>query len=66
MRLDGPGTVSLSFIRRKVIKGREYLYEVENTWEDGHVRQKVLRYKGPVAPVRRKKDEASSEKPAER
>ena len=47
----------MSFIRRKKIKGREYLYEVENTWENGHVRQKVLRYKGPVAPVRKLKTE---------
>lgn len=52
----------MSFIRRKVIKGREYLYEVENTWEDGRVRQKVLRYKGPVSPVRaRKKKEETAE-----
>ena len=42
----------MSFIRKKTIKGRQYLYEVENTWENGHVRQKVLRYKGPVAPIR--------------
>lgn len=57
----------MSFIRRKVIKGREYLYEVENTWEDGRVRQKVLRYKGPVSPVRsRKKSEESAEKEAGR
>ena len=47
----------MSFIRRKTIKGREYLYEVENTWENGHVRQKVLRYKGPVSPVRKAKSE---------
>ncbi len=47
----------MSFIRRKTIKGREYLYEVENTWENGHVRQKVLRYKGPVSPVRKAKAE---------
>jgi len=50
-----PPTAVMSFIRRKTIKGRQYLYEVENTWEDGHVRQKVLRYKGPVSPVRKPK-----------
>lgn len=50
----------MSFIRRKTIKGREYLYEVENTWENGHVRQKVLRYKGPVSPVRKPKAEEKS------
>jgi hypothetical protein len=47
----------MSFIRRKTIKGRQYLYEVENTWENGHVRQKVLRYKGAVAPVRKPRSE---------
>jgi hypothetical protein len=34
----------MAFLRKKMIRGREYYYEVENTWEDGHVRQKVLRY----------------------
>ena len=48
----------MSFIRRKTIKGREYFYEVENTWENGHVRQKVLRYRGPVSPVRKAKTDA--------
>lgn len=45
----------MSFLRRKTIKGKLYLYEVENTWENGRVRQKVLRYVGPVAPIRKRK-----------
>jgi hypothetical protein len=53
----------MSFLRRKTIKGRQYLYEVENTWEDGHVRQKVLRYVGPVTPIRKRKAEPAA--PAE-
>ena len=47
----------MSFLRKKTIKGKQYYYEVENTWEDGHVRQKVLRYVGPVAPIRKKKQD---------
>ena len=56
----------MAFIRRKMIKGREYFYEVENTWEDGKVRQKVLRYRGPVSPVRKPKSKTdeSQDRPA--
>lgn len=50
----------MAFLRRKTIKGKQYLYEVENTWEDGHVRQKVLRYVGPVNPIRKRKTEAAA------
>jgi hypothetical protein len=50
----------MAFLRKKMIRGREYYYEVENTWEDGHVRQKVLRYVGPVAPVRKTKKDAEA------
>jgi hypothetical protein len=49
----------VSFLRKKTIRGREYYYEVENTWENGHVRQKVLRYVGPVSPIRKRKKEAA-------
>lgn len=47
----------MAFLRKKTIKGKQYLYEVENTWENGHVRQKVLRYVGPVNPIRKRKPE---------
>jgi len=53
----------MSFLRRKTIKGRQYLYEVENTWEDGHVRQRVLKYRGPVERVRGKGDAAAAADP---
>ena len=51
----------MSFLRRKTIKGKQYLYEVENTWENGHVRQKVLRYVGPVNPIRKRKQPQATE-----
>ena len=51
------------FLRRKTIKGREYLYEVENYLADGHVRQRVLKYRGPVAPVRPRKKEEDKPRP---
>jgi hypothetical protein len=55
----------MSFVRRKRIKGREYLYEVENSWNGGQVRQKVLRYLGPVEPLRKRRvGEKSSDRPA--
>lgn len=53
----------MSFLRRKTIKGREYLYEVENYWENGHVRQRVLKYRGPVVPVRVRKKVEEKPKP---
>ncbi len=50
----------MAFVRRKKINGRVYLYRVENRWEDGKVRQKVLEYLGAEDPVPRKRppDEA--------
>ncbi|MBW6451293.1 MAG: hypothetical protein K0B02_01000 [DPANN group archaeon] len=34
------------FIRKKIIKGHEYWYLVENTWENKTSKQKVIRYLG--------------------
>lgn len=44
----------MSFVRRKIIKGRAYLYLVENRWVDGRSRQKVIKYLGPESPVRKR------------
>ncbi len=39
----------MAFIRTKTIKGHKYLYLVEGTrGEDNKVRQKVIKYIGPV------------------
>jgi len=40
----------MSFIRSKKIKNRIYYYEVQNTWDNGKVHQKVLRYIGKTKP----------------
>lgn len=45
----------MAFVRRKNINGRVYLYRVENRWEGGKVRQKVLEYLGAEDPVPRKR-----------
>ena len=38
----------MTFVRRKTIGGRTYLYEVESTRDaDGTVRQHVVKYLGP-------------------
>ena len=43
---------SVSFIRRKIVNGREYLFEVESYRnKDGAVRQRTLRYLGATDPV---------------
>ncbi|NOQ55589.1 MAG: hypothetical protein GQ477_02160 [Nanohaloarchaea archaeon] len=34
------------FLRKKIIKGHEYWYLVENKWIDGKSRQRVVRYLG--------------------
>ncbi|MCK5300108.1 MAG: hypothetical protein KAJ54_03065 [Candidatus Aenigmarchaeota archaeon] len=34
------------FLRKKTIKGHEYWYLVENTWNEGKSRQHVLKYLG--------------------
>lgn len=41
----------MAFVRTKIIKGRPYLYLVENPRIDGRTRQKVLKYLGPETPV---------------
>jgi hypothetical protein len=38
----------VAYVRRKTIRGRDYLYWVEGRLVDGKVRQKVLRYLGPA------------------
>lgn len=43
----------MSFLRKKVIKGRTYFYEVESYWKDGKSRQRVLRYVGTADKVAR-------------
>jgi hypothetical protein len=45
----------MSFVRRKRINGRVYLYRVENRWEGGRVRQVVLEYLGAEDPVPRRR-----------
>lgn len=42
----------MSFIRIKKVHGREYRYEVEGFRENGKVKQRVLKYLGPVIPVK--------------
>ncbi len=34
------------FLRKKIIKGHEYWYLVENKWVDGRSKQKVVKYLG--------------------
>ena len=42
----------MSYIRRKILSGREYRYEVESYRDaSGNVRQRVLKYLGPEAPI---------------
>ena len=43
----------MAYVRVKTIKGRPYRYLVEGVREDGRVRQRVIKYLGPVKPVRR-------------
>lgn len=38
----------VAYIRTKTIKGRDYLYLVRGVREGASVRQKVVRYLGPV------------------
>lgn len=45
----------MAFIRIKKIKGIEYAYIVENTWQENKVRQKVKKYLGKVHKFERKK-----------
>lgn len=36
------------FVRIKKIKGKEYAYLVKNTWKEGKVKQKTIKYLGKV------------------
>lgn len=36
----------MSYVRKKIIRGRVYYYEVASVWENGRSKQKVLRYLG--------------------
>lgn len=45
----------MAFERIKTIKGRKYRYLVEGKRVDDKVKQKVLKYLGPVEPVKEKK-----------
>ena len=45
----------MSFVRIKKIKGKEYAYLVENTWDKGKVRQKTLKYLGKINKFKTKK-----------
>ena len=36
------------FLREKKVKGKEYLYAVENVWKKGRVKQKVKKYIGRI------------------
>ncbi|HIH42212.1 TPA: hypothetical protein HA246_01070 [Candidatus Woesearchaeota archaeon] len=47
----------MAFIRIKKIKGIEYAYIVENSWQENKVRQKVKKYLGKVYKFERKKFE---------
>jgi len=38
------------FIRVKVINKKNYYYLVENKWQDGTCKQKVIRYLGKTKP----------------
>ncbi|MBA7698748.1 hypothetical protein ES703_107430 [subsurface metagenome] len=40
----------MAFVRGKKRNGRTYYYLVENRWDHGKVRQKVLRYLGAEKP----------------
>jgi hypothetical protein len=40
----------MAFVRAKKFNGRIYYYLVENHWDHGKVRQKVLRYLGKTKP----------------
>ena len=42
----------MAFVRSKTVKGQEYFYWVENTWEDGRTKQTVLAYLGRHSSVR--------------
>ena len=45
----------MAFIRIKKIKGIEYAYIVENSWQENKVKQKVKKYLGKVYKFERKK-----------
>src|SRR3989338_4060929 len=47
----------MAFIRIKKIKGIEYAYIVENSWQENKVKQKVKKYLGKVYKFERKKFE---------
>lgn len=49
------------FIRKKVIKGNEYAYLVENHWKEGRARQKVSKYLGRVAKPEKKAERTLQE-----
>ncbi|MEM4264087.1 MAG: hypothetical protein QW666_04325 [Candidatus Woesearchaeota archaeon] len=46
----------MAFVRVKKLKGKEYAYLVENTWQDKGSRQKVKAYLGRVVKPLRQKD----------
>lgn len=42
----------MTYIRRKIVGGREYKYEVESYRDpSGNVRQRVVKYLGPEVPI---------------
>jgi len=45
----------VAFIREKKKNGRSYFYLVENTWDNGKVRQRLIRYVGTHRPRGRQK-----------
>jgi len=42
----------VAFVRSKTVKGQTYSYLVENRWEEGKTRQRVLLYLGHHATVK--------------
>lgn len=50
----------MSYVRKKVIHGRAYYYEVESVWEDGRSKQKVLRYLGSADKIGRRAETAAA------
>ncbi len=51
----------MSYVRKKIIRGRAYYYEVESVWEDGRSKQKVLRYLGTADKLGKPQSPAADE-----
>lgn len=47
----------MAFIRAKRIRNNTYYYLVENRWESGKVRQKVIKYLGSEPPTGKRLEE---------